>query len=146
MQPISSGSREAKPTNVTLYLEVPEVDKRPISSGSSGKANKCTAQYLEVHIMWSMGSPSVQGLVAKPTTNASAQYLEVHVVDEPKAVDLLHQPQRKIKRLGKQWNLLRKLRARAEPGKKKRKRFNYLWFHPHPFFFLNILFTLTNTT
>ena len=80
--------------------------------------------------MWSMlmSSPSVLGLVAKPTTNASAQYLEVHVVDEPKAVDLLHQPQGKIKRLGKHRNLLRKLwGVRAEPEKKK--TLNYLWFH-----------------
>ena len=45
---------------------------------------------------------------------ANLLYLKTHVVDEPKAVDLLHQPQRKVKRLGKHWNLLRKLRRGKE--------------------------------
>ena len=68
--PISSGSSGKANKCTTQYLEVPEVNKWPISSGSSGKANKRTAQYLEVHIKWSTGGPSVQGLVAQPTVNA----------------------------------------------------------------------------
>ena len=81
---------QAKPTNVLLYLEVPEVNKWPISSGSSGKANKCTAvsgsswgqqvahqfriyrQSQQMYCcIWKFlrltSGPSVQDLQAKPT-------------------------------------------------------------------------------